>query len=113
MRENCTYSLSGGRWLARKRATSDPTATKRSNLRGAKGTGHSRHGQLGQLATGGADWLWRRAAARKDGTSRVTGDSHARFCERLGVKFPGPTRRRSAMVVPTATYIIPPRVKSW
>ena len=39
-----------------------------------------------------------------DGTSRVTGDSHARFCERLGVKFPGPTRRRSAMVVPTATH---------
>src|ERR1700681_1542764 len=38
-----------------------------------------------------------------DGTSRVTGDSHARFCERLGVKFPGPTRRRPAMVVPTAT----------
>jgi hypothetical protein len=28
-----------------------------------------------------------------DGTSRVTGDSHARFCERLGVKFPGATRR--------------------
>src|SRR2546427_7491810 len=26
MRENCTYSLSGGRWPARKRATSDPTA---------------------------------------------------------------------------------------
>jgi hypothetical protein len=23
-----------------------------------------------------------------DGTSRVTGDCHARFCERLGVKFP-------------------------
>src|ERR1019366_551754 len=38
-----------------------------------------------------------------DGTSRVTGDSHARFCERLGVKFPGPARRGSAMVVPTAT----------
>jgi hypothetical protein len=38
-----------------------------------------------------------------DGTSRVTGDCHARFCERLGVKFPGATRRRSAMVVPTAT----------
>jgi len=28
---------------------------------------------------------------------------YARFCERLGVKFPGPTRRRSAMAVPTAT----------
>ena len=38
-------------------------AMKRSNARGAKGAGHSRHGQLGQLATGGADWLWRRAAA--------------------------------------------------
>src|SRR6202521_2579739 len=38
-----------------------------------------------------------------DGTSRVTGDCHARFCERLGVKFPGATRRRPAMLVPTAT----------
>jgi RNA-directed DNA polymerase len=31
MRENCTYSLSGGRWPARKRATSDPTPESRSN----------------------------------------------------------------------------------
>ena len=38
-----------------------------------------------------------------DGTSRVTGDCHARFCERLGVKLPGPTRRRRETVVPTAT----------
>ena len=37
-----------------------------------------------------------------DGTSRVTGDRHARFCERLGVKFPGATRRWSAMAIPTA-----------
>src|SRR3954451_4630055 len=28
MRENCTYSLSGGRWPACKRATSDPTPVK-------------------------------------------------------------------------------------
>jgi len=27
-----------------------------------------------------------------NGTSRVTGDGHARICERLGVKFPGATR---------------------
>ena len=27
-----------------------------------------------------------------DGTSRVTGDGQARFCEGLGVKFPGATR---------------------
>ena len=38
-------------------------AMKRSNVRGAKGAGHSRHDRLGQLATGGTDWLWRRAAA--------------------------------------------------
>src|SRR5438270_6095366 len=31
MRENCTYSLSGGRWPARKRATSDPTPVNLSN----------------------------------------------------------------------------------
>ena len=29
-----------------------------------------------------------------DGTSRVTGDSHARICERLGVRLPGATRPR-------------------
>ncbi len=32
-------------------------AMKRSNARGAKGAGHSRHDQLGQLVTGGTDWL--------------------------------------------------------
>jgi retron-type reverse transcriptase len=31
MRENCMYSLSGGRWPARKRATSDPTSMNPSN----------------------------------------------------------------------------------
>jgi len=31
-----------------------------------------------------------------DGTSRVTGDGQARFCEGLGVKFPGATRRSMA-----------------
>ena len=50
--------------LIRRAGTDCPVvAMKRSNARGAKGAGHSRHGQLGQLATGGADWLWRRAAA--------------------------------------------------
>jgi len=36
---------------------------KRGNARGAKRAGHSRHDQLGQLATGWTDWLRRRAAA--------------------------------------------------
>src|SRR6516164_3793723 len=39
-----------------------------------------------------------------DGTSRVTGDCHARFCERLGVQFPGATRRgQRVTAVPIAT----------
>ena len=33
----------------------------------------------------------------------MTGDSHARFCERPGVRFPGPTRRCRATGIPTAT----------
>ena len=37
-----------------------------------------------------------------DGTSRVTGDCHARFCESLGVKFPGATRRCRVTGIPTA-----------
>src|SRR5258705_5495640 len=45
-----------------------------------------------------------------DGTSRVTGDRHAGLREGLGVKFPGPTRRRSAMVVPTAPLAIADRL---
>src|ERR1700680_3622504 len=37
-----------------------------------------------------------------DGTSRVNREIYARFCERLGVKFPGPTRRCWATGIPTA-----------
>jgi hypothetical protein len=29
----------------------------------------------------------------RDGTSRMTRECHVRFCEGLGVKFPGPTRQ--------------------
>src|SRR5215467_5531629 len=69
-------------------------ALKRSNARGAKGAGHSRHDQFGNRkgeeppGCGGGRQL------SLDGTSRVTGDCHARICERLGVKSPGATRRR-------------------
>src|ERR1039457_5558419 len=38
-----------------------------------------------------------------NGTSRVNREIYARFCERLGVKFPGPTRRYRATDIPTAT----------
>ena len=40
-----------------------------------------------------------------NGTSRVTGYSQARFCERLGVNLWAYTRRRSAMIVATLTRI--------
>ena len=49
----------------------------------------------GQLETGGARRFRWRAAALRDGTSRVMGDCQARICEGLGVKFPGPTRREA------------------
>ncbi len=49
MRENCTYSLSGGRWPARKRATSDPTPTKRLN----KGEQSPAEGVEGSCSTKG------------------------------------------------------------
>ena len=62
------------------------------------------------------------------GTSRVSGDGHARFCERLGVKFPGATRRgsenigkivpdfnntRVAILTRSATAISSPIVSCW
>ncbi len=46
----------------------------------------------GHLATGGTEWLARKVHPSLSGTSRVTGDSQAPFCEGLGVQFPGPTR---------------------
>src|SRR5436305_1189505 len=36
---------------------------RRSNVRGGKGVGHPRRDRLGQVATGGADWFRRKAAA--------------------------------------------------
>jgi hypothetical protein len=36
-----------------------------------------------------------------DGTSRMNREVHVRFCERLGVQFPGPTRhRRPRLLMP-------------
>src|SRR5689334_19461829 len=46
----------------------------------------------GQLATGGAPILGGRRQPSFDGTSRMTRECQVRICERLGVRFPGPTR---------------------
>ena len=44
------------------------------------------------------------------GTSRVTGDSQARFCEGLGVKFPGPTRQTRPSRAASRTSAYPPKL---
>src|SRR5260370_41540001 len=68
---------------------------KRGNARGAKGAGHSGrdrrvNGQPEEPTGVGG----RRQPSGGD-TSRMSGDAHVRFCERLGGRLPGPTRRWS------------------
>jgi hypothetical protein len=50
-----------------------------------------------------------------DGTSRMTRECHVRICERLGVKFPGPTRHHSptfvSAILPLDSEAIVPTVK--
>ena len=53
-----------------------------------RGWVHPRRDRFGQLATGGTDSI-----DRKGGTSRIRREAYVRFCEGLGVKIPGPTRR--------------------
>ena len=48
----------------------------------------------GQPATGGTWSINGRRQLSNGGTSRMTRECQVRICERLGVKFPGPTRRR-------------------
>ncbi len=66
-------------------------AMKRGNARGAKGAGHPRrvgvNGQPEELLI-----LAEAGRLPRGGTSRMRRESHVRICERLGVKFPGPTR---------------------
>src|ERR1700680_5046075 len=49
----------------------------------------------GQRVTGGARGFNEGRQLFIDGTSRMNREVQVRICERLGVKFPGPTRRGS------------------
>src|ERR1700682_45636 len=49
--------------------------------------------ESGQLATGGARIFSGRRQPSIDGTSRMMREYQVRICERLGGKFPGPTRQ--------------------
>src|SRR6516164_7284803 len=66
---------------------------KRGNAREAKGVGHSRRCWVNGRPEEPSLFAGRRQPC-VGGTSRMRRESHVRFCERLGVKFPGPTRRR-------------------
>ncbi len=96
MRENCTYSLRGGRWLARKCATSDPTPAKPPNQSGrppaeeVEGRARTKEnaGQPNRCRTlsreSGPSGLDRvREAAKKSGTLRFTALLHQVTIDRL------------------------------
>ena len=52
----------------------------------------------GQLVTGGARGFNGGRQLSTDGTSRMNREVQVRICEGLGVKFPGPTRRRDFLL---------------
>ena len=43
----------------------------------------------------------------RGGTSRISREAHVRFCEGLGVKFPGPTRHPRPVDTPAAVAVCP------
>src|SRR5262249_7717928 len=65
-------------------------AMKRGNARGAKEVGH-RH-WIGSTSNGRSPITNGRRQPSCDGTSRMMREYQVRICERLRVKFPGPTR---------------------
>jgi hypothetical protein len=65
-------------------------ALKRGNARGAKEAGH-RH-WIGSTSNGRSPIISGRRQPSSDGMSRMNREVHVRICERLGVRFPGPTR---------------------
>ena len=69
-------------------------AMKRGNARGAKGVGHSRRCWVNGRPEEPSFFAGRRRPSLS-GTSRMRRESPVRICERLGVKFPGPTRRQA------------------
>src|SRR5262249_35915982 len=71
-------------------------ASKRGNARGAKEAGH-RH-WIGSTGNGRSPIISGRRQPSRDGTSRMNREVHVRICERLGVKFPGPTRQKRSII---------------
>src|ERR1700704_2646360 len=76
----------------RRRGADCPVVMKRGNARGAKGAGHRRWAWANWVKPGGARTFSGRRQPSCDGTSRMMREYQVRFCEGLGVKFPGSTR---------------------
>jgi hypothetical protein len=74
-------------------ADSSVVAVRWGNAHGAKGGGHPRQNRQANGKTGGAAGPDGRRQPSVGGTSRICREAYVRFCERLGVKFPGPTRQ--------------------
>src|ERR1700732_3501632 len=77
--------------MRRRGADCPVVVTKRGECSWSEG-GRSSPLGASQLATGGAPILDGRRQPSCGGTSRMTRECQVRICERLGVKFPGPTR---------------------
>ena len=77
--------------MRRRGADCSVLAMKRGNARRAKGAGH-RH-WVGPTGNGRSLIISGRRQPSRDGTSRMNREVHVRICERLGVRFPGPTRQ--------------------
>src|ERR1700724_994119 len=82
--------------LMRRRGADCPVVV-RHRLSWSEGGGSSPL-SLGQLAVpGGARRLSGRRQPSRGGTSRMMREYLVRICERLGVKFPGPTRQKHVL----------------
>ena len=68
-------------------------ATKWGNARGAKGAGHPRRDRWVNGKPEEPTGFGRRRQPSLGGTSRINREVYVRFCEGLGAKLPGPTRR--------------------
>ena len=70
-----------------------PRSSDEAPVIGVERRGRVVQSESGQPEMGRTSYLDERRQPFVDCTSRMTGDCHVRICERLGVRFPGPTRR--------------------
>jgi hypothetical protein len=97
--------------MRRRGADCSILAMKRGNARGAKGAGH-RH-WIGPTGNGRSLIISGRRQPSNDGTSRMNREVHVRICERLGVRFPGPTRQKLSLPQPFACLLLPGADTAW